>query len=206
MASFIKSRLGLAVHCVKNFSPCRLPFKANPRLYSNSPQLATVGTMATNGANEKKPFQRLPTNVVPKHYRITLSPDLKKFTFTGSQVVDIEIKQETDKIILNALDLDLSVADYKSSKNETQTSTKVILSKEDETATIEFASPLKPGTGQLHMNFTGELNDKLKGFYRSKYVLDGEERYAAVTQFESTDARRAFPCWVRYFDIFVDCI
>jgi puromycin-sensitive aminopeptidase len=48
----------------------------------------------------------------------------------------------------------------------------------------------------LEMDFTGELNDKMKGFYRSKYVINGsEERYAAVTQFEATDARRCFPCY-----------
>lgn len=36
----------------------------------------------------------------------------------------------------------------------------------------------------------------MKGLYRSKYVNEkGEETYAAVTQFESTDARRCFPCW-----------
>lgn len=36
----------------------------------------------------------------------------------------------------------------------------------------------------------------MKGFYRSKYfTATGEERYAGVTQFESTDARRCFPCW-----------
>jgi len=34
------------------------------------------------------------------------------------------------------------------------------------------------------MSFVGELNDKMKGFYRSKYSVNGEERYAAVTQFE----------------------
>lgn len=34
-----------------------------------------------------------------------------------------------------------------------------------------------------------------RGFYRSKYIINGESRYAAVTQFESTYARRAFPCW-----------
>jgi len=41
------------------------------------------------------------------------------------------------------------------------------------------------GTGKISVTFTGELNDKMKGFYRSKYNNpDGEERYAAVTQFE----------------------
>lgn len=37
----------------------------------------------------------------------------------------------------------------------------------------------------LKVVFTGELNDRMKGFYRSKYTgPDGEDRYAAVTQFE----------------------
>lgn len=44
---------------------------------------------------------------------------------------------------------------------------------------------LKVGSGKLHVNFTGLLNDKLKRFYRRKYVHpSGEERYAATTQFE----------------------
>lgn len=35
------------------------------------------------------------------------------------------------------------------------------------------------------MKYTGELNDKMKGFYRSKYTApDGQERHCAVTQFE----------------------
>ncbi len=48
----------------------------------------------------------------------------------------------------------------------------------------------------MHLDFSGSLNDKLKGFYRSKYTThDGEVRYAATTQFAPTDARRAFPCF-----------
>jgi aminopeptidase N len=35
----------------------------------------------------------------------------------------------------------------------------------------------------------------MAGFYRSKYVVNGETRYMATTQFEPTEARRAFPCW-----------
>ena len=57
--------------------------------------------------------------------------------------------------------------------------------KEEETVTISFPSPLPLGNGQLTMDFTGELNDKMKGFYRSKYTgTDGKEKYCAVTQFE----------------------
>ena len=46
----------------------------------------------------------------------------------------------------------------------------------------------------LSMNFVSSLNDKLVGFYRSSYTENGVKKYMAVSQFESTDARRAFPC------------
>ena len=46
------------------------------------------------------------------------------------------------------------------------------------------------------MRFTGVLNDRLVGFYRSEYQdTEGQTRHLATTQFEATDARRAFPCW-----------
>lgn len=47
-----------------------------------------------------------------------------------------------------------------------------------------FSSDLPVGNGNLCIDFTGELNDKMKGFYRSKYMDDGKEKYCAVTQFE----------------------
>jgi len=70
-------------------------------------------------------------------------------------------------------------------------------SDETETSCFTFSEPLTSGTGVLSIEFAGILNDKLKGFYRSKYTgADGqEERYAAVTHFEPTGARRAFPGW-----------
>jgi len=76
-------------------------------------------------------------------------------------------------------------------------STEVLLNDETEVAKLSFGTePLKLGSAKLHINYVGELNDKLKGFYRSKYVHpNGEERYAATTQFEAADARRALPCW-----------
>lgn len=56
--------------------------------------------------------------------------------------------------------------------------------------------PSKGGQGQLKLTFNGNLTDKLKGLYRSKYTKeDGTIGHHAVTQFEPTDARRAFPCF-----------
>ncbi|MBT4513862.1 MAG: M1 family metallopeptidase, partial [Chloroflexi bacterium] len=47
-----------------------------------------------------------------------------------------------------------------------------------------------------NVNFRGLLNDQLHGFYRSVFKDDaGVEHTIATTQMESTDARRAFPCW-----------
>lgn len=48
---------------------------------------------------------------------------------------------------------------------------------------------------RLTLTFTGTLNDKLAGFYRSKYTRDGVDKYLATTQFEAADARRALPCF-----------
>merc|ERR1719315_344047 len=66
---------------------------------------------------------------------------------------------------------------------------------ETESLSLLLAHNLQKGPATVTYTFTGVLNDQMRGFYRSKYTMDGEERYMAVTQFESTDARQAFPCW-----------
>jgi len=49
---------------------------------------------------------------------------------------------------------------------------------------------------QVTQKFTGYLNDKMAGFYRSSYKdSDGKTKYIASSQMEPTDARRAFPCF-----------
>ena len=47
---------------------------------------------------------------------------------------------------------------------------------------------------EVEIDYTGAINDLMSGFYRSRYVVDGQTRYLATTQFEERDARRAFPC------------
>eukprot|EP00741_Cyanophora_paradoxa_P021661 tig00000241_g20907.t1 len=61
---------------------------------------------------------------------------------------------------------------------------------------LEFTEQVKAGRYTVAIAYDGSLNDRMHGFYRSKYTTaSGETRYAGCTQFEATDARRAFPCW-----------
>src|SRR5207247_11186092 len=71
-----------------------------------------------------------------------------------------------------------------------------ILDEAAERARLTFPRTLTPGEWRLTLRFTGILNDKLHGFYRSTYKdAAGASHTIAATQFEATDARRAFPCW-----------
>jgi aminopeptidase N/puromycin-sensitive aminopeptidase len=65
----------------------------------------------------------------------------------------------------------------------------VALDDAKEQATLTFRCSMAPGKVRLAIEYTGILNDKLRGFYLSKT----KTRSYGVTQFEATDARRAFP-------------
>ena len=41
--------------------------------------------------SQKKPFERLPSSVLPKNYKLSLKPNLTEFTFTGEEVIDVEV-------------------------------------------------------------------------------------------------------------------
>lgn len=99
---------------------------------------------------------------------------------------------------MNSVDLQIQKATVKLSDGTVFESIETIYLPELETVNLLFKSSLPVSeNATLEMEFTGELNDKMKGFYRSKYFTStGEERFAGVTQFEATDARRCFPCWV----------
>ena len=138
----------------------------------------------------------LPRNVRPSRYSLTLTPDLSEFSFHGDQSVDIEVLEPTTAIVVNCLEIDVESCRLDLADGSTRTSAETSYDEAAETATFSFAEVLPPGRAVLHLEFTGRLNDKLRGFYRSRYTDDsGQERYLATTQFEATDARRAFPCW-----------
>lgn len=145
---------------------------------------------------ERQPFERLPADVRPLNYALCLRPDLVDFTFEGKLDAAVQVTQATSQIVMNCADIDIITASFVPEGGEEVHATGFNYQNEDEKVTLSFPSYLQTGSGSLKIDFVGELNDKMKGFYRSKYTTPSNEvRYAAVTQFESTDARRAFPCW-----------
>lgn len=133
----------------------------------------------------------LPDSAIPSHYELLLEPDLEAFTFSGSVTIDIIAKEPTDTLTIHANEIEVQQATV-DGKNP---ATEINYNKKTETVSFAFRDAVT-GTAQLTILFTGVLNDAMAGFYRSKYTTpEGTEKYMACTQFEATDARRAFPCW-----------
>lgn len=141
--------------------------------------------------NSKFTAVRLPTNIKPVNYKLKLKPDFVKFTFQGSVEIQYEGDGAAKEIVLHAVELEILDGSLTDGGSTSKLS-RVTYSKD--TATLEFDQGV-PKSGTLSLDFNGILNEKMKGFYKTQFSLDGETVYAATTQFEATDARRCFPCW-----------
>ena len=141
------------------------------------------------------PFH-LPRNAIPSRYDLTLQPDLEQATFTGSVIISLAVVEPTDAIWLNAADLEIISTALEDGEGNHVCSPEAELVAEEQRLRLGVGASLPPGNYRLMLGFEGVLNDKLRGFYRSVFKDDGgKEHVIATTQFESTDARRAFPCF-----------
>ncbi|HLG67523.1 MAG TPA: M1 family metallopeptidase [Acidimicrobiales bacterium] len=138
---------------------------------------------------------RLPRTVEPLTYRLTLEPDLAAATFTGTVEIDLAVHEACDSVVCNAAELTVTDAELAPAGRPPLTA-RVELEGATERVRFVTDEPVPAGPATLRCRFSGVLNDKLRGFYRSTFTdVDGVARTIATTQMESTDARRAFPCW-----------
>jgi aminopeptidase N len=134
--------------------------------------------------------QRLPQTAIPENYKLTFAPDLAKASFEGEETIAVRVLQSTQQITLNAVQIDFHDATI-TSGGKTQKA-KVTLDEKNEIATLAVDDAIPAGPATIKIRYAGILNDQLRGFYIGKD--DNGNKYAA-TQFEATDARRAFPCF-----------
>jgi puromycin-sensitive aminopeptidase len=168
-------------------------------LYSSFVQAATERPKGENMNQDSAPGTldpyRLSRHVVPVHYDLRLEPDLTTARFAGQETITLTVLQPTSEIVLNAIELDITSAQIEGDPGLARQAT-IALDASLQRCHLTFTTPLSPGIWRLTITFSGTLNDKLRGFYRSTYKDEhGATHNMAATQFEATDARRAFPCW-----------
>ena len=132
--------------------------------------------------------QRLPEIATPENYKLTFTPDLEKARFEGDETISLRVLKPTSEITLNAVDIDFHEVSI-TSGGSTQKA-RVTPEKDKEMVVLAVEKPLSAGAATIHITYTGILNDEMRGLYLGK---DDQGRKYAATQFESTDARRAFP-------------
>ena len=138
---------------------------------------------------------RLPRTVLPTRYELHLAPDLSAATFVGEATIAVTVAEPVRDVILNAAELQVILAELTLANGDVLRPA-VTLDEASERCHLRFTQEVPAGNHRLRLTFHGILNDKLHGFYRSSYkTADGDTRWLAATQFEATDARRAFPCW-----------
>lgn len=134
---------------------------------------------------------RLPNTAVPSRYEILLEPDLDEFTFDGRVSIDLDVPTATNRLVLNAIELEFHEVDV-----DGTVPASIVTNEDTQRVEFTFDEPLEPGAHTLDIHYTGAINDKLHGWYRSVYTDEaGTEQVIVVSQFEASDARRAFPCW-----------
>jgi len=131
--------------------------------------------------------QRLPNNVVPESYDLRFEPDLAKADFEGEETIHVRMLSPANVVVLNEAEIQFKEATV-TAGGLTQTAN---IEADEKIEQVKFTFPhaIPAGPADIHIRYSGILNDKLRGFYLS---TTARRRYA-VTQFEATDARRAFP-------------
>ncbi|XP_062398899.1 endoplasmic reticulum aminopeptidase 2 [Sardina pilchardus] len=154
---------------------------------------------ATNGLPFPWSKVRLPNYIVPVHYHLLVHPNLTTLHFVGSAKVEIDVKNNTNWVVLHSKGLNITSATVLD-ESEAHLSDRVLPVLEyPPHEQIAIFSPKILTSGEkyyLYLEFDAPLGSGFYGLYRSTYkTKTGETRVLASTHFEPTSARMAFPCF-----------
>ena len=134
---------------------------------------------------------KLPKTVIPVHYAIELTPDLESLALPGVEVIDIDVREPTTRLILNAVDTTFASASIDDGAQRAD----VTLDAAAQTATLSFAQPIAAGAHRLRIAFAARINKFGTGLFSVDYPTDKGMKRLLSSKLEPADARRIFPCW-----------
>ncbi|PSN55741.1 Aminopeptidase N [Blattella germanica] len=144
---------------------------------------------------------RLPETVTPSYYVIKLVSyfEERNFTFLGEVDITVTAAMDTDKVVLHYDDMEILETPVITCVDGIENFEVVGTDYDNETNfySLELNDTLVMGQEYvIHIEFEGDLDQDMVGFYKSSYNnSNNETKWMAVTQFEPTDARKAFPCF-----------
>ncbi|GBL52696.1 hypothetical_protein [Candidozyma auris] len=141
-------------------------------------------------------YEALPSQLKPIHYDLSVFDlNLDNDTYNGVVVIDLQVVEETDELHLHYRDL--KIGEIKVKVGERSIEAKVAsIDEKKEFFVVKFSEQVFPKDEKIQatITYSGIIQTNMAGLYKSSYKENGETKYMMSTQFEATDARRAFPC------------
>ena len=166
-------------------------------LTARAVMLTAIAMPLAIAASAEAPFSfdaapgRLPKDVVPVSYTITVVPNASALTFSGSESVQLQFRSATATVQFN-------------SKNETLHDVHLdgrpvkdfVTNDDQQLTTVTLAAPAPIGLHTLTFSYRGKIETQPHGLFAQHYSKpDGGQGLLLSTLMEATDARRMFPCW-----------
>ncbi|XP_035224731.1 aminopeptidase N-like [Stegodyphus dumicola] len=127
------------------------------------------------------PYVLLPRSIIPEHYDVELQPFILpgNFTFNGKVRVQIRVLEETDNVTLHINDITVNEDSVRLSGLDAPDIARTSKDLERQFYILHLKGKLGAGQSyEVYMEFLGNLNDQLAGFYRSSYKDEkGQTRY-----------------------------